>query len=125
MSELIDETYINVDLVDKLLALFRQPTFDNLTSVLIYTLQFLGTLKSVPGETKKKMAINSIIRFVDVTDMTGDLEPVVLKVLPRMIDSLISVDKHNLVINPKAKGIFSKVVGVVKSIPFPCKACKK
>lgn len=124
MSEL-DETYVNLDLVTKLIALFRQPTFDNLTNVLIYTLQFLGALKSIPGATKKKMAINSIVRFVDVTDMAGDLEPVVLRVLPGMIDSLISVDKHKLVINPKAKSIFGKVVGVVKSIPFPCKACKK
>lgn len=119
----LDETYVNLDLVDKLLALFRQPTFDNLTSILIYTLQFLGTLKGIPGTTKKKMAINSIIRFVDATDMTGDLEPVVLRVLPTMIDNLISVDNQKLVINPKAKNIFGKAVSVVKSIPFMC--CKK
>jgi len=116
---------VHLELVQKLTQLFREPTFDNITNILIYTMQFLGRLKGVPGQKKKEIAVNSIVHFVDITDMTGDLEPVVLRILPGMIDNLIAVDKHSLVINPRAKNIFRKALGLVKSIPFPCKGCKK
>ena len=121
----LDTTTVHLDLVQKLIQLFREPTIDDIANILVYTLQFLGRLKDIPGKKKKEIALNTIVNFVDVTNITGNFEPVVLRMLPSMIDNLIAVDKHSLVINPRAKNIFSKSIGLIKSTPFPCKACKK
>lgn len=120
MTDIANEQYINFELVDKLIQLFDSPTYENLSNILIYSIQFVGQAEKLPGETKKQMVINSLVRFVDISDITGDLEPVVLKMLPVMIDRLIAVDKHRIKLNPRTKTLLVQAWGVCKSLVKKC-----
>lgn len=124
-SEIVNEEYVNAHLVDKLIRLFDEPTYENLSNILIYSMQFIGKLKKLPGETKKLMVINSIVRFVDISDISGELEPIVLKMLPVMIDRLIAVDKHKIKLNPQAKGFVLKAFGLCRSLLKKCTCFSK
>lgn len=123
MTEIINEQFVNAHLVDKLIQLFDEPTYENLSNILIYSIQFVGNFEKLPGETKKKVVIASITRFVDISNISGELEPIVLKTLPVMIDHLISVDKHTITLNPKAKGLVRKAWTICKTVFSRCACC--
>lgn len=100
-------------IVEDLIITFTKPSLENITSMLVRAMQLAGSLKGKTGLEKKTIVISSIREVVDRTNMAGDLEPLVLSVIPSIIDNIVAVDNNTMVINPKLKGVASKVVGVM------------
>lgn len=109
MTENYDER-----IVEDLLYTFSKPSLENLTSMLVRTMQLVGSMKNKTGLEKKTVVIACIREVVDRSDVTGELEPIILNVLPPLIDNLIAVDNNQLVINPKVKGVVKKVLGLLR-----------
>lgn len=68
-----------------------------------------GTI--LTGSQKKDLVIKTIVFLLDESDITGSLEPILLPMLPTMIDNLIDVDKGNIIISRKIRdrmNIFSE-----------------
>lgn len=109
MTENYDEK-----IVEDLLYTFSKPSLENLTSMLVRTMQLVGSMKGKTGLEKKTIVVACIREVVDRSDVMGELEPFILEVLPTLIDNLVAIDKNRLVINPRVKGLFSKVLGLLR-----------
>lgn len=115
----------DAELVSVLIRTFHQPRMENLAQMLMYSMKFAGGLKDKSGVRKKHIVMASILKVVDDTDMAGELEPVVMLMLPDLIDNLVAVDKNKLVINPRAKKVAYTVASLVKTLFSKCKCNKK
>jgi hypothetical protein len=83
-----------------------------------------GSIKKISGESKKELVIELVLHAMEVTD-AGPLEvmePLVIVMLPQLIDSLISVENGKIKFNPKFISFFSKLKLKLKSLN--CKCCK-
>lgn len=113
-------------LLDLLRARFR-PTLETSTDMIILCMRAAATYQKLPGRCKKAAVTHAIVTFVDEENMTGVLEPVVLHVLPKLIDRLVEIDNQELVINPKVKSTAGKLSGACVSLAdkLPCLRKKK
>lgn len=93
-------------LVQSLLDRYQKITFENLPDVLIECMKFVSDSRELSGPEKKRVVIATVVDLVDASDLAGSLEPVVLHMLPHMIDKLIAVEKKQISINPSVyKGL--------------------
>ena len=83
---------------------------EKLMEVLPELMRHVQVYKNLNGEQKKKLVIKMINHLVDITDSPGDDEiwdPILKRMVPGIIDTLVKVDKKKLVLRKKNK-ILSK-----------------
>lgn len=86
---------------------------DNLISVVVLLMQYVETYKELKGEEKRNIIIRVLKRFI--ADKIGneegayDINLLIKTTLPDIIDSLVAVDKKQLVIKTQknVKNLFS------------------
>lgn len=91
-------------------------SFSNITDVVIDGMSMVGQIQNMAGESKKQLVIDMIIYLINNTD-SGPFEvfePLVLNVVPNIIDSLIDVEKGKLRFNNKIKK------GIIKMFTCCC-----
>jgi hypothetical protein len=93
--------------------------------LVIKTMELVENLRDLSGDEKKDLVIEVVKTVVDDTDMTGSFEPIILPMLPVLIDQLVMVADGKMKINT---GLKAKVTGCfvsVKTLFTNCKCCKK
>lgn len=81
--------------------------------------------KSLSGEEKKTMVIAMLSHIVDITDGPGDddlWDPIIKRLIPHVIDTIVMVDKGKLKLNTKKGGLL-KIVGKLFSCCRSSKCC--
>lgn len=73
-------------------------SLSNLVNLCVKTMQFASRLTSLRGSEKKKLVIAVFDKFNKEHDA-----PLVLDILPELIDAFVDVDKHKLRINVNKK----------------------
>lgn len=79
---------------------------EKLMEVLPQLMKHVQVYKNLNGEQKKKLVIKMINHLVDITDSPGDDEiwdPILKRMVPSIIDTLVKVDKKKLVLRKKPK----------------------
>lgn len=76
-------------------------TYAEIPTLVIKAMKHVQSFKGMKGEQKKALVIEVVTRLIDESDVCGPMEPVILSVIPTMIDSIVSVDKGQLRIKPK------------------------
>jgi hypothetical protein len=85
----------------------KELTVSNITQLVVEIIKITDVL-NVPGNEKKKIAIDTINDIITHSDCSNkeDLLFVVNSVVPQMIDCMISIDRREIIIK-KAKKYFS------------------
>lgn len=81
-------------------------TIEKMMEVLPELMRHVQVYKNLNGEQKKKLVIKMINHLVDITDSPGDDEiwdPILKRMVPSIIDTLVKVDKKKLVLRKKPK----------------------
>lgn len=92
IMSLIDTTII----VIKKLINCNKLTMETLPDLIIICMEVVENIKHINGNDKKKVTIGLIVRVIDDSNVTGMMEPFILRMLPGMIDNIIKVDKGKL-----------------------------
>lgn len=73
------------------------------------SMRIVDRIADLRGEDKKEVVIRVVVRLVDESDTTGALEPLVLPMIPPLIEMILSIDKGALQIKVReaAHGCFS------------------
>ena len=81
-------------------------TIEKMMEVLPKLMKHVQVYKNLNGEQKKKLVIKMINHLVDITDSPGDDEiwdPILKRMVPSIIDTLLKVDDKKLVLRKKPK----------------------
>ena len=81
-------------------------TIEKMMEVLPELMRHVQVYKNLNGAQKKKLVIKMINHLVDITDSPGDDEiwdPILKRMVPSIIDTLVKVDKKKLVLRKKPK----------------------
>jgi len=79
---------------------------EKLMEVLPQLMKHVQVYKNLNGEQKKKLVIKMINHLVDITDSPGDdaiWDPILKRMVPSIIDTLVKVDQKKLVLRKKPK----------------------
>lgn len=77
---------------------------ENLTRIVTHIMKVASTMKGLKGEEKKKAVTMAVSQCIDVSDMAGPFEGLVLALVPALCDTLIDVEKGKLKINKRPCG---------------------
>ena len=104
------ETEAEKMLVSYLRSIYDKPSMGSVVEMVVRAMEMVQCMKGLPtGAQKKAVVMRSLQQFIDDTDMMGVMEPVVLNIIPVMIDNLVAADRHKLKIHPAAVGCFSYI----------------
>ena len=114
-------------LVETITPIIEDFKIENIMSVLPQIIKHVQKYNSLTGLEKKNMIISMLKHIVDITDGPGndDLwDPIIKRLIPGIIDTLVEIDKGKLKLNTKTKkGFLKKVFGflnVFKSCKCDC-----
>lgn len=114
-------------LVETITPIIEDFKIENVMSVLPQIIKHVQKYNSLTGLEKKNMIISMLKHIVDITDGPGndDLwDPIIKRLIPGIIDTLVEIDKGKLKLNTKTKkGFLKKVFGflnVFKSCKCDC-----
>lgn len=114
-------------LVETITPIIEDFKIENVMSVLPQIIKHVQKYNSLTGLEKKNMIISMLKHIVDITDGPGndDLwDPIIKRLIPGIIDTLVEIDKGKLKLNTKTKkGLLKKVFGflnVFKSCKCDC-----
>lgn len=82
---------------------------DNVMEVLPKIIKHVQRYRNLTGPEKKNMIIAMLKHLVDITDGPGDddlWDPIIKRLIPSMVDTLVQVDKGKLKLNTKKGGLF-------------------
>ncbi len=102
-------------LVETIAPALEDFSINNLMSILPQLMRHVKKYKSLSGFEKRTMVISMLKHIIDITDGPGndDLwDPILKKLVPSIIDTLVEVDKGNLRIN-RNNSCLRKVLGCV------------
>jgi len=105
------ESRFNADIEAKTIVETLAETMDTfnvekLMEVLPQLMKHVQVYKNLNGEQKKKLVIKMINHLVDITDSPGDdaiWDPILKRMVPSIIDTLVKVDQKKLVLRKKPK----------------------
>lgn len=86
-------------------------TMEDMVDLTLEAMRFMSDMKQLDGPTKKANVIYILQSLVRKTN-AGEwdvFDPLLIKLIPKVIDTIVSVEKGKIVINPKAKKCLSKV----------------
>ena len=114
-------------LVETITPIIEDFKIENVMSVLPQIIKHVQKYNSLTGLEKKNMIISMLKHIVDITDGPGndDLwDPIIKRLIPGIIDTLVEIDKGKLKLNTKTKkGLLKKFFGflnVFKSCKCDC-----
>jgi len=114
-------------LVETITPIIEDFKIENVMSVLPQIIKHVQKYNSLTGLEKKNMIISMLKHIVDITDGPGndDLwDPIIKRLIPGIIDTLVEIDKGKLKLNTKTKkGLLKKLLGflnVFKSCKCEC-----
>lgn len=87
----------------------------NITTVVVDAMQLAQGMAELEGYQKKAVVIKAVTQFVDDTDAMGSLEPVLLRLVPVMIDNLIAADRQKLILHPQVGTGVLACIGICKN----------
>ena len=107
MSNVVENVVENVktqQLIDLLVTTY--PNFDISHIILVVPdlIKHVESFKSLSGLDKKNIVIDLLKLLVDKTDLPGDdelLDPILKKLIPNLIDTLIKVDNKSIKLKKK------------------------
>ena len=112
-------------LVETITPIIEDFKIENVMSVLPQIIKHVQKYNSLTGLEKKNMIISMLKHIVDITDGPGndDLwDPIIKRLIPGIIDTLVEIDKGKLKLNTKTKkGLLKKLLGFLKVF----KSCNK
>lgn len=92
VSEIINEMYD-----------MEEIKLENIPTLVVDIMKIVEGYNTLSGIEKKRLVIDTIKKIIDISNVTGTLEPIVLMMVDSMIDKIIDVDRGNIVINGKYK----------------------
>ena len=115
-------------LVETITPIIEDFKIENIMSVLPQIIKHVQKYNSLTGLEKKNMIISMLKHIVDITDGPGndDLwDPIIKRLIPGIIDTLVEIDKGKLKLNTKTKkGLLKKklfgFLNVFKSCKCDC-----
>ena len=87
------------NLLQKLITSYNDFSTEKIMEVLPELIQFADKCKKLSGHNKKDLVIKLLNIIIDKTDSPGDdevLDPIMKRMVPTIIDTLIKVDKKQL-----------------------------
>lgn len=85
--------------------------FSDIPDMVIVAMKHVEGFGVLSGADKKSAVIKIVTRLVDESDLCGPMEPLVLAIIPGMIDNLVEVDRGRLRIK---RGLVKKLVSMCK-----------
>lgn len=114
MELYLPEQYVQ-KLVDLLHTVFDTVSLGNLINVVIEGMEMVGEMEHLSGVMKKRIVMDGVTEFVDEKDALGVMEPILLDLIPVVIDQLIAADKQSLNLHPQVKEIARSCLGFCKT----------
>ena len=90
--------------VETLKPLLEDVSVENIMKIIPALIKHVEIYKDFTGEQKKNMVINMLKHLIDVTDGPGNdeiFDPILKRLVPGIIDTLVDVDRGNLKLNTK------------------------
>jgi len=90
--------------VETLKPLLEELSVENIMKIIPALIQHVEMYKDFTGEQKRNMVINMLKHLIDVTDGPGNDElwdPIMKRMVPSIIDTLVDVDKGKLKLTGK------------------------
>lgn len=100
-TKILDFQYdiANRAIVESFVPLIEDFSVENLMKLIPELIKHVEMYKKFTGEQKKAMVISMLNHLVDITDGPGNdelLDPIVKRLVPSIIDTLVEVDKGRL-----------------------------
>lgn len=89
-------------LIETIAPTVEDMSIENVMKILPEIIKHVQKYKQLNGQQKKKMIISMLRHIVDITDGPGDDElwdPIIKRLIPSIIDTLVKVDKGKLKLN--------------------------
>lgn len=86
-------------------------SLDSVVEIIPECIEFVEAYKSLSGLEKKQLVVEIIKHLIDTTDGFGSddiIDPLLKKIVPPVIDSLIGVEKNRIVMKKKNKKCLPK-----------------
>mgnify|MGYP001205895467 CR=1 FL=1 len=87
-------------------------SIDTIVDLIPHLIKRVETYKQLSGIEKKSMVLEILLLFIDRTDGFGDdtiIDPILKSIAPAIIDTLIKVDKKNIVLKKKGPCLLFKL----------------
>jgi len=82
---------------------FRHASWETAPGIVIRAMKYVELYRVLSGPEKKVAVIESITALFDASDVAGSMEPFLLRLLPRLIDQFVEVDKGEETIKLRTK----------------------
>lgn len=89
-------------LIETIAPAVEDMSIENIMTILPQIIKHVQKYKQLNGKQKKNMIISMLRHIVDITDGPGDDElwdPIIKRLIPSIIDTLVKVDKGKLKLN--------------------------
>ena len=100
--------------VESIVPLIEDFSVENLMKIIPELIKHVETYKKFTGEQKRSMVISMLRHLVDITDGPGNdemIDPIVKRLVPSIIDTLVDVDKGRLKLTKKKWKKAFRVIG--------------
>ena len=112
-------------LVEAIAPLVEDFKIESIMKVVPKIIKHVQKYKSLSGLEKKVMVVSMLSHIVDITDGPGDddlWDPIIKRLIPSIIDTIVMVDKGKLKLNTKKGGLL-KLVSKLFSCCRTSKCC--
>lgn len=112
-------------LVEAIAPLVEDFKIESIMKVVPKIIKHVQKYKSLSGLEKKTMIVSMLSHIVDITDGPGDddlWDPIIKRLIPSVIDTIVLVDKGKLKLNTKKGGLL-KLVSKLFSCCRSSKCC--
>lgn len=112
-------------LVEAIAPLVEDFKIESIMKVVPKIIKHVQKYKSLSGLEKKTMIVSMLSHIVDITDGPGDddlWDPIIKRLIPSVIDTIVMVDKGKLKLNTKKGGLL-KLVSKLFSCCRSSKCC--
>lgn len=95
-------------LVEAIAPIVEDFKIESIMKVVPTIVKHVQKYKSLTGQEKKTMIVSMLSHIVDITDGPGDddlWDPIIKRLIPHVIDTLVMVDKGKLKLNTKKGGL--------------------
>jgi len=98
------DTALQKAVVETLQPLLEDVSVENLMKIIPELIRHVEMYKNFTGEQKRNMVINMLKHLIDITDGPGNddiFDPILKRMVPSIIDTLVEVDKGRLKLTGK------------------------
>jgi hypothetical protein len=83
---------------------------DKIPTIIIHSMEIVEKFSNLVGYQKKELVVNVVTKVLDESDIAGDFEPLILQMVPVLIDQFVEVDQGKLKINTKLRKRFQTLM---------------